>query len=74
MTKIVRIGGAGGFLGDSSVAAPQLLRGGQLDYMILDYLAEATMSSLGQLRKNRHRRRRPSCEQRRWCSGLWWQC
>ncbi|MES2033762.1 MAG: acyclic terpene utilization AtuA family protein [Pseudomonadota bacterium] len=53
MTKIVRIGGAGGFLGDSSVAAPQLLRGGDLDYMILDYLAEATMSSLGQLRAAR---------------------
>lgn len=53
MTKIVRIGGAGGFLGDSSVAAPQLLRGGRLDYMILDYLAEATMSSLGQLRAAR---------------------
>lgn len=53
MTKIVRIGGAGGFLGDSSVAAPQLLRGGNLDYMILDYLAEATMSSLGQLRAAR---------------------
>jgi hypothetical protein len=46
----VRIGGAGGFLGDSSLAAPQLLKGGRLDYMILDYLAEATMSALGQLR------------------------
>ncbi len=53
MAKVVRIGGAGGFLGDSSVAAPQLLRGGNLDYMILDYLAEATMSSLGQLRAAR---------------------
>lgn len=53
MGKVVRIGGAGGFLGDSSVAAPQLLRGGQLDYMILDYLAEATMSALGQLRAAR---------------------
>ena len=54
MTKSsVRIGGAGGFLGDSSLAAPQLLKGGRLDYMILDYLAEATMSSLGQLRAAR---------------------
>lgn len=53
MSKIVRIGGAGGFLGDSSVAATQLLRGGRLDYMILDYLAEATMSSLGQMRAAR---------------------
>jgi hypothetical protein len=53
MKKTVRIGGAGGFLGDSSVAAPQLLRGGRLDYMILDYLAEATMSALGQLKAAR---------------------
>ena len=53
MTRIVKIGGAGGFLGDSSVAAPQLLRGGGLDYMILDYLAEATMSVLGQIKAQR---------------------
>ena len=53
MAKIVRIGGAGGFLGDSSVAAPQLLAGGNLDYMILDYLAEATMAPLGQLKQAR---------------------
>ena len=51
--RIVRIGGAGGFLGDSSLAAPQLIRGGDLDYMILDYLAEATLSALGQLRAAR---------------------
>ena len=53
MAKLVRIGGAGGFLGDSSVAAPQLLAGGRLDYMILDYLAEATMAPLGQLKQVR---------------------
>lgn len=53
MAKVVRIGGAGGFLGDSSIAAPQLLGGGKLDYMILDYLAEATMSALGQLKRAR---------------------
>jgi hypothetical protein len=53
MSKVVRIGGAGGFLGDSSVAAPQLLKGGGLDYMILDYLAEATMSILGQIKRER---------------------
>lgn len=53
MAKIVRIGGAGGFLGDSSVAAPQLLASGKLDYMILDYLAEATMAPLGQLKQVR---------------------
>ncbi|OWK28355.1 hypothetical protein SPDO_27570 [Sphingomonas dokdonensis] len=53
MGKVVRIGGAGGFLGDSSVAAPQLLASGMLDYMILDYLAEATMAPLGQLKQVR---------------------
>lgn len=53
MGKVVRIGGAGGFLGDSSVAAPQLLKGGRLDYMILDYLAEATMAALGQMKAAR---------------------
>lgn len=53
MGKVIRIGGAGGFLGDSSVAAPQLLAGGKLDYMILDYLAEATMAPLGQLKRVR---------------------
>jgi hypothetical protein len=46
MSKIVRIGSAGGFLGDSSVAAPQLIKGGKLDYLVLDYLAEMTMSFL----------------------------
>ena len=50
MAKVVRIGGAGGFLGDSSVAAPQLLRAGGVDYIILDYLAEATMSALGRMK------------------------
>ncbi|MFN3522905.1 MAG: acyclic terpene utilization AtuA family protein [Phenylobacterium sp.] len=50
MAKVVKIGGAGGFLGDSSVAAPQLLRAGGLDYIILDYLAEATMAALGRMK------------------------
>jgi hypothetical protein len=46
MGKTIRIGGAGGFLGDSQTAAPQLLASGKLDYMVLDYLAEVTMSLL----------------------------
>ncbi|MBV9511992.1 MAG: DUF1446 domain-containing protein, partial [Caulobacteraceae bacterium] len=46
MGKVVRIGGAGGFLGDSQTAAPQLLASGQVDYLMIDYLAEVTMSLL----------------------------
>lgn len=49
MSKTIRIGGACAFYGDSSVAPTQLLHAG-VDYLALDYLAEATMSVLGSMK------------------------
>ncbi len=44
--KTIRIGGALGYWGDRNDALFDLLTGGPLDYVILDYLAEVTMSIL----------------------------
>ena len=43
---MIRIANGSAFWGDSGEAPIQLLRGGPLDYLTLDYLAEITMSIL----------------------------
>ena len=49
MSKTVRIGGASGAWGDSPMAVPQLLGAG-VDYLMMDFLAEVTMSLLARAR------------------------
>ena len=51
--KIVRIGGASGFWGDSSVGRAAAGARGRIDYLVFDYLAELTMSILAAARARR---------------------
>jgi len=53
MAKQVRIGCGAGFWGDSPEGPRQLVRAGDLDYLILDYLAEITMSILARMKAKR---------------------
>ncbi|MDB5987096.1 MAG: hypothetical protein JWR16_2149 [Nevskia sp.] len=48
--QIVRIGCGAGFWGDSAEGPKQLVESGEIDYLILDYLAEITMSLLAKAR------------------------
>lgn len=50
VSKVIKIGGASGFWGESMCATPQLLAAGDIDYIVYDFLAEITMSILGRAR------------------------
>src|SRR5688572_9804008 len=46
MTRVVRVAAGQGFWGDWLEAPRRQVEGGQVDYLMLDYLAEVTMSIL----------------------------
>ncbi|HEV7415292.1 MAG TPA: acyclic terpene utilization AtuA family protein, partial [Tianweitania sediminis] len=53
MGKTVRIGCGAGFWGDSPEGPKQLVRSGAIDYLVMDYLAEITMSILARMKAKR---------------------
>lgn len=49
--RVVRIGGGSAYFADSALGVPQLLAAGNLDYLVFDYLAEASMGMLGRIKQ-----------------------
>ena len=49
--RTVRIGGACAGYGDGTMATPQLIRDGAIDYVILDYLSEVFMPTAARTRQ-----------------------
>ncbi len=48
--KTIRVAGASGFWGDAARATSQLLKDGDVDFIVYDYLAEITMSIMARAR------------------------
>ena len=46
MRNVIRIGGGLGYWGDDTSAPGRLVRDGRIDYLVMDFLAEVTMSIL----------------------------
>jgi hypothetical protein len=53
MREVLRIGGGAGFWGDSPEGPAQLVRSGGIDVLLLDYLAEITLSIMARMKARR---------------------